>query len=599
MTAQTDFTPPTATFSPADEALDVEVSSNLVLTFDEPVQKGTGKIKLTGGAAPIDILVTSDAVTISGDGLTVTVNPTNDFAFSKGYTIFVDYGAFQDLAGNSYDGTETWNFTTAAFVAVDNTPPTVAAFTPTNSAKDVLVGSNLTLVFSEAVQKGSGNITLTTEGEEPIVIAVGSSLITLGSNGSTAVIDPAIDLLPGKIYTVSIDAGAFQDTANNPYSGTTSWSFTTKGEPTNPPPDTTAPTATFSPADESEAIEVGANLVLTFDEVVQKGATGTIAINKTGTNDLQLINLTSSEVTIAADGKTVTINPIDDLAPGTSYTIGISQGAFQDAAGNAFAGITSATAWNFTTKAAIVTPPADPTPPTPPTTPTPDPTPPTPSPDTTPIPSPSNAFGEAFGQFPSAGKPNSDKPGDRKNGSQKSDRLFGSKGNNVIRSLKGRDVLKGGDGNDDLDGGKGNDKLFGGDGNDNLKGGLGNDFLAGGKGNDVLVGGLGQDTLITGSGNDVIVCSNSNVSRADIVIGFDTALDLIDLRGIFKLASHQSEGLSDLEKFKKFVQLEKVSSGTAIKVDSDGNGAGTNFATQFVLQGVQVDSLSASNFILR
>ncbi|MBI4782545.1 MAG: Ig-like domain-containing protein [Oscillatoriophycideae cyanobacterium NC_groundwater_1537_Pr4_S-0.65um_50_18] len=599
MTAQTDFTPPIATFSPADDALDVEVSSNLVLTFDEPVQKGTGKIRLTSGSTFIDILVTSDAVTVSQDGLTVTVNPANDFAFSKSYTISVDYGAFQDLVGNSYDGTETWNFTTAAFVAVDNTPPTVAAFTPTNSAKDVLVDSNLTLVFSEAVQKGSGNITLTTEGEEPIVIAVSSNLITLGSNGSTIVIDPAIDLLSGKIYTISIDAGAFQDTANNPYSGTTTWSFTTKGEPINPPPDTTAPTATFSPADEAEAIEAGADLVLTFDEAVQKGATGTITLNKTGTNEVQLIDVTSSEVTIAGDGKTVTINPVDDLALGTNYTIGVSQGAFQDAAGNVFAGITGSTAWNFTTKAAIVvTPPPDTTPPP---TPTPDPTAPaiTPSPDTTPIPSPSNAFGEEFGQFPSAGKPNSDKPGDRKNGSPRSDKLFGSKGDNVIRSLKGRDVLKGGDGNDDMDGGKGNDKLLGGDGNDHLKGGLGKDFLAGGKGNDVLVGGLGQDTLITGSGNDVIVCSNSNATRADLVIGFDTTLDLIDLRGIFKLASHQSEGSSDLEKFKKFVQLEQVSSGTAIKVDSDGNGAGTNFATQFVLQGIQVDSLSASNFILK
>ena len=120
MTAPTDFTPPIATFSPADEAVDVEVSSNLVLTFDEPVQKGTGKIKITGGSTPIEILVASDAVTISGDGLTVTVNPANDLAFSKGYTVAVDYGAFQDLAGNSYDGTETWNFTTAAFVAVDD-----------------------------------------------------------------------------------------------------------------------------------------------------------------------------------------------------------------------------------------------------------------------------------------------------------------------------------------------------------------------------------------------------------------------------------------------------------------------------------------------
>jgi hypothetical protein len=48
----TDTTSPTATFSPADTAMDVEVSSNSLLTFNEAVQKGVGKITLTGGATP-------------------------------------------------------------------------------------------------------------------------------------------------------------------------------------------------------------------------------------------------------------------------------------------------------------------------------------------------------------------------------------------------------------------------------------------------------------------------------------------------------------------------------------------------------------------
>jgi hypothetical protein len=75
------------------------------------------------------------------------INPANDLAPSKDYAVSIEYDTFRDLAGNSYDGTETWNFTTKTLTVVDNTPPTIAAFIPSNSAKDVLVDSNLSLIF--------------------------------------------------------------------------------------------------------------------------------------------------------------------------------------------------------------------------------------------------------------------------------------------------------------------------------------------------------------------------------------------------------------------------------------------------------------------
>ena len=44
----TDITPPSATFSPVDEATWVDVTSDLVLTFDEDVELGTGDITVEG-----------------------------------------------------------------------------------------------------------------------------------------------------------------------------------------------------------------------------------------------------------------------------------------------------------------------------------------------------------------------------------------------------------------------------------------------------------------------------------------------------------------------------------------------------------------------
>src|SRR5262249_12552282 len=51
-------------------------------------------------------------------------------------------------------------------------------------------------------------------------------------------------------------------------------------------------------------------------------------------------------------GSAVTVNPANDLLAGTQYYVTVDSGAIQDIAGNAYAGISSATAFNFTTAAA-------------------------------------------------------------------------------------------------------------------------------------------------------------------------------------------------------------------------------------------------------
>ncbi|MFB8794739.1 MAG: Ig-like domain-containing protein [Microcoleus sp.] len=349
-----DTTPPTATFTPADNATTVAVAANLVVTLSEAVQKGTGNIvikKSSDNSVVETINVTAANVTVSGS--TVTVNPTLDLVNGTGYYVEIAAGAIQDLAGNNYVGTTgatTWNFTTA--VAPDTTPPT-ATFTPADNATTVAVAANLVVTLSEAVQKGTGNIVIKKSSDNSVVETINVTAANVTVSGSTVTVNPTLDLVNGTGYYVEIAAGAIQDLAGNNYVGTTgatTWNFTTAVAP-----DTTPPTATFTPADNATTVAVAANLVVTLSEAVQKG-TGNIVIKKSSDNSVvETINVTAANVTVS--GSTVTVNPTADLVDGTGYYVEIAAGAIKDLAGNNYVGTTGATTWNFTTAVAPDTTP--------------------------------------------------------------------------------------------------------------------------------------------------------------------------------------------------------------------------------------------------
>ena len=112
---QVDTTAPTAlTFSPADEATAVVIGANVVVTFSENIQRGAGSIvlKKADGTTVATYAQSSTEVTVSGS--TLIINPVSDLSYSTGYTVEFATGSVQDLAGNNYAGTTTYNFTTAA-----------------------------------------------------------------------------------------------------------------------------------------------------------------------------------------------------------------------------------------------------------------------------------------------------------------------------------------------------------------------------------------------------------------------------------------------------------------------------------------------------
>lgn len=113
--------------------------------------------------------------------------------------------------------------------------------------------------------------------------------------------------------------------------------------------DTTAPVvAFFTPADGSGGLPISSNLRINFNEIVQKGSSGTITILRSSDNSVfEAIPVTSTQVTVNLG--TVTIDPTASLESAGNYYVQITAGAIEDTSGNDYAGIADTTTWNFST----------------------------------------------------------------------------------------------------------------------------------------------------------------------------------------------------------------------------------------------------------
>jgi hypothetical protein len=108
-----DIAPTLDDTDPADGATDVAVDTDIVLTFDEDVQAGTGNISVFSAGELVEAVPVGNAVF---DGNTVTVDLTADLEPGTTYYVRVPATAIQDLAGNAFAGITNpldFNFTTA------------------------------------------------------------------------------------------------------------------------------------------------------------------------------------------------------------------------------------------------------------------------------------------------------------------------------------------------------------------------------------------------------------------------------------------------------------------------------------------------------
>jgi hypothetical protein len=169
-----DATPPAVSaFSPASGSSGVVTGANIVLTFNEAIQRGSGSIVLKSGLS--DIVETFDAATsnrLSISGSTLTIDPTATLANDINYFVSFAAGSVKDLNGNAYAGSNAYNFTTESAV------PAVSY-----NIVPQLVSTNANGVTGNARAAGEYTLAISADGRFVAFNSLASNLATPDTNG--------------------------------------------------------------------------------------------------------------------------------------------------------------------------------------------------------------------------------------------------------------------------------------------------------------------------------------------------------------------------------------------------------------------------------
>jgi methionine-rich copper-binding protein CopC len=206
MTSNDKTAPKLVSASPQKGGLAIAVNQDVVLTFNENIQVGTGNIIISSGVDTITVPVNSSLVTVNGGVL--TVNPAKDLLPISHYTVKIDSTAVLDTSANKYAGIK--NTTTLYFDTVDILAPSLVKSSPLASAPTVATNSNIVLTLSEKIQAGTGNITLIS-GNDSRTFAITDKQVKI--SGSTLTINPSVDFNIASPFQVHLDAGAIKDLA--------------------------------------------------------------------------------------------------------------------------------------------------------------------------------------------------------------------------------------------------------------------------------------------------------------------------------------------------------------------------------------------------
>ena len=300
------------------------IGQSITLTYDEPVQAGTGDITLAASDETTIMIPVGDEGQVSFAGSVVTINPTADLIVSTTYTLTVEAGAIEDASGN--EGiVETRSFSTAA--AADNTAPIFVSSVPVAGGTTSRTPT-IELTYNEDLQRGAGAVTITpTDGSSAgILIPDGDTQVNVSGRRVTITPTPNPEppLTANLEYTLTIPSGVIQDLVGNAAAVYTLTFTASEG---------TVPEVISTSIPTDGTIETTANIVLTFSEAVVKGS-GSITLTGSGSTIVPIPVSDEEQVTIGGTGdflnRVVTINPTADLAMGiVDYHLGFPVGTFE------------------------------------------------------------------------------------------------------------------------------------------------------------------------------------------------------------------------------------------------------------------------------
>jgi uncharacterized protein YjiK/methionine-rich copper-binding protein CopC len=206
-------------FAPTTAATAVGLGSNLYLGFSGAVTAGTGNLTLSDGAGDVRTIAIGDVTQVKFSGNTLAIDPKVDLRSGHSYSITYPAGAVK-VAGADAPGVTTAS--ALAFKAagdVDTAAPTLASSTPTDNATGIASSTAISLVFSENVRAGTGDIVIDNGAGDRRVIPVGDAQVAFSRSSVT--ITPTAPLTAPAAYSVQIAATAIVDGSGNAYAGIT------------------------------------------------------------------------------------------------------------------------------------------------------------------------------------------------------------------------------------------------------------------------------------------------------------------------------------------------------------------------------------------
>jgi methionine-rich copper-binding protein CopC len=221
--------------TPADNMTAVAVGSNIVLSFSESVQAGSGNVVIANSTGTeTQAISITDISQVSISGSNVTINPALNLNAGSSYSVQIASGVIKDMAGNAYAGiadTTTLNFTTAS-ATTSNLGPKMYSTTPLDNATGLARNTDIVLYFENTVTAGSGNIVIrdSASGHTITIAATDTAQVQIEDNYFCRVtINPTSEMLAGGHYSVQISNGAFKGPGGSAFAGiadTTTLDFT-------------------------------------------------------------------------------------------------------------------------------------------------------------------------------------------------------------------------------------------------------------------------------------------------------------------------------------------------------------------------------------
>lgn len=188
-------------------------------------------------------------------------------------------------------------------------PPYPVSFQPSNAATDVSTVTNITLSYSEPIQKGTGNITIRSGSATGTIletINVTSNNVTI--TDQTVVINPTNNFPSGSNIYVVVPVGVFIGSGQMNSRVIDTYNFFTA-------------VSSISPSNQSTNQSLSTNITFTFDSTPVRG-TGTITL-RSGSASGTIVESydAASSNRISISGNNWILDPTSNLSQNTSIFV--------------------------------------------------------------------------------------------------------------------------------------------------------------------------------------------------------------------------------------------------------------------------------------